>query len=230
MDALPIHPYYPLDIEIADYVANEWGTLTLVSIFAAVCAAVFTVTYAVVKKARPNIAVGEIWTILWFVLSGCIHLILEGYYVYHFQHLASKQTLLGQLWKEYALSDSRYLTQDSFNLCMETITAVFWGPLSFLLAGLITKNHHLRHPLQLVVSLGQLYGDVLYYATALFNHVVHRVSYSRPEGCYFWGYFVFMNVFWVVIPSVLLYQSIMASGRVFLKTQTGSNGTAKKVN
>lgn len=84
---------------------------------------------------------------------------------------------------------------------METITAVFWGPLSFLLAGLITTNHHLRHPLQLVVSLGQLYGDILYYATALFNHVVHRMSYSRPEGCYFWGYFVFMNVFWVVIPS-----------------------------
>lgn len=34
------------------------------------------------------------------------------------------QTVFGQLWKEYALSDSRYLTQDPFVLCMETITAV----------------------------------------------------------------------------------------------------------
>src|SRR5690242_14955977 len=33
------------------------------------------------------------------------------------------QDLYGQLWKEYALSDSRYLTQDAFVLCMETVTA-----------------------------------------------------------------------------------------------------------
>ncbi|CAL3965508.1 unnamed protein product, partial [Diplocarpon coronariae] len=31
--------------------------------------------------------------------------------------------LFGQLWKEYALSDSRYLTSDPFVLCMETVTA-----------------------------------------------------------------------------------------------------------
>ena len=37
------------------------------------------------------------------------------------------QTLFGQLWKEYALSDSRYLTQNAFVLCMESITAV--GPI-----------------------------------------------------------------------------------------------------
>jgi cholestenol delta-isomerase len=34
------------------------------------------------------------------------------------------QTVFGQLWKEYSLSDSRYLTKDPFVLCMETITAV----------------------------------------------------------------------------------------------------------
>jgi cholestenol Delta-isomerase len=34
------------------------------------------------------------------------------------------QDIFGQLWKEYALSDSRYLTSDPFVLCMETITAV----------------------------------------------------------------------------------------------------------
>jgi cholestenol delta-isomerase len=34
------------------------------------------------------------------------------------------QDLFGQLWKEYAFSDSRYLTSDPFVLCMETVTAV----------------------------------------------------------------------------------------------------------
>lgn len=34
------------------------------------------------------------------------------------------QDLLGQLWKEYAQADSRYLTIEPFVLCMESITAV----------------------------------------------------------------------------------------------------------
>lgn len=33
-------------------------------------------------------------------------------------------TLFAQLWKEYALSDSRYLTSDVFTVCVETITTV----------------------------------------------------------------------------------------------------------
>lgn len=38
--------------------------------------------------------------------------------------MGGMQDLFGQLWKEYSLSDSRYLTSDPFVLCMETITAV----------------------------------------------------------------------------------------------------------
>jgi len=49
-----------------------------------------------------------------------------GYYAYNFRSIGGLQTLFGQLWKEYALSDSRYLTQDPFVLCMESITAVGW--------------------------------------------------------------------------------------------------------
>lgn len=41
------------------------------------------------------------------------------------------QDLFGQLWKEYALSDSRYLTSDPFVLCMETITAVIRPTIPF---------------------------------------------------------------------------------------------------
>jgi len=34
------------------------------------------------------------------------------------------QDFFGQLWKEYALSDSRYLTSDPLVLCMESLTVV----------------------------------------------------------------------------------------------------------
>ena len=38
--------------------------------------------------------------------------------------MGSGQDVIGQLWKEYALSDSRYMTADTLVLCMETFTVV----------------------------------------------------------------------------------------------------------
>lgn len=48
----------------------------------------------------------------------------SGYYALNQANMGELQTLFGQLWKEYALSDSRYLTQNAFVLCMESLTAV----------------------------------------------------------------------------------------------------------
>ncbi|KAJ5934720.1 hypothetical protein N7466_004267 [Penicillium verhagenii] len=211
-----VHPYYPLDLEIVGYLANEWDTLTLVSLFAVGCTAIFLMTYLLVMRIQPKISSGDLWTILWFVLCGCIHLFFEGYFAYNFRRMSSMQDLFGQLWKEYSLSDSRYQTQDAFVLCMETITAVCWGPLSFILAGMIMIQHPLRYPLQAIVSLGQLYGDILYYATCMFDHYILGLSYSRPEAWIFWGYFVFCNAFWIVIPLLLLYNSLSISKKAFL--------------
>lgn len=89
--------------------------------------------------------------------------------------------------------------------------------------------------MQIIVSLGQLYGDVLYYATSMFDHWILNLSYSRPEACYYWGYFVFMNSFWIVVPLYLLSSSVGASWRAFTALERmeqalkrGMNGAAKK--
>ncbi|KAF2276840.1 EBDP4, emopamil-binding protein [Westerdykella ornata] len=211
----PLHPYYPVEAEIVGYLANELNTFELCGAFAAGCAVIFSITYLVVKRTRPQISNSDLVTVLWFVLCGCIHLFFEGYYVYNFRAMGGLKDLFGQLWKEYSLSDSRYLTKNAFVLCMETITAVCWGPLSFLTASFIATDHPLRYPFQLIVSLGQLYGDVLYYATSMFDHWILDLSYSRPEAAYFWGYFVFMNAFWIVIPFWLLCNSVGATWRAF---------------
>ena len=58
------------------------------------------------------------------VAAATIHTFFEGYFVYNNATFGGKQNLFAQLWKEYSLSDSRYLTSDPFVLCMETITAV----------------------------------------------------------------------------------------------------------
>ncbi|KAF2087060.1 Emopamil-binding protein [Saccharata proteae CBS 121410] len=229
----PPHPYYPLEVEIIGYLANDWTVPALLASFAAGCALIFGVTYVLVKRTRPQLPATELLTILWFVLSGAIHLFFEGFYVYNFRDLGGSQHLFGQLWKEYALSDSRYLTQDPFVLCMETITAVCWGPLSFTLAALIAWEHPMRYPLQAIVSLGQLYGDVLYYATSLFDHYLMDLSYSRPEAYYFWVYFVLMNAFWIAIPLALIFSSVKHSARAIeavskVEKSLKKNGALKK--
>lgn len=227
VEEVAAHPYYPLDAQIAaGYVANHWNTFELVSMFAAGCAGIFVLTYVTIKSVRPNVGKGDLVTMLWFVLCGCIHLFFEGYFAYNFQRMGAMQDLFGQLWKEYSLSDSRYLTQNAFVLCMETITAAFWGPLSFLVAYFICTDHPLRHPFQAIVSLGQIYGDVLYYATSMFDFYLLNLEYSRPEACYFWGYFVLMNAFWIVFPGILLCKSVSATWRAF-KALDRMEGTLK---
>lgn len=64
----------------------------------------------------------------------------------------------------------------------------------------IITSHPLRYPVQAIVSLGQIYGDILYYATCMFDHYYKNMTYCRPEAYYFWFYFFFMNFIWIVIP------------------------------
>ncbi|KAK4232813.1 Emopamil-binding protein, partial [Achaetomium macrosporum] len=152
-----------------------------------------------------------------------------GYFAYHNATIPARMDLFGQLWKEYALSDRRYLTRDSFTVCMDTVTAVAWGLLSFLIGWLVVKDSPFRHPLQIAVSLGQIYGDVLYYATFFFDESVYDAVYCRPESIYFWAYFVMMNGFWIVIPGCIIVQSTIETAKAFrvaqgMETRRSCNG------
>jgi cholestenol Delta-isomerase len=101
-------------------------------------------------------------------------------------------------------------------------------------AALITIHHPLRHPLQIIVSVGQIYGLILYYGTSMFDHYYKGIAYSRPEFLYFWVYYFFMNFIWMVFPGskfarhattrtrnllslwvVLLYSSVSNIARAF---------------
>lgn len=142
-----------------------------------------------------------------------------GYMVWNNATLAGDMSLLGQAWKEYALSDSRYLTRDAFTVTMEAVTSIFWGPLCIFIAHCIATENPLRHALQPLVSLGQIYGDVLYFATCFFEHSVRGIQFGRPESYYFYGYFVFLNVIWMVIPFPLMVNSILETKKAFVKVQ-----------
>lgn len=138
--------------------------------------------------------------------------------------MAGSQSLFAQLWKEYALSDSRYMTSDPFMLCIESLTVVrtlrtnfqghallsltlltakqlLWAPLCFAIVICIIRRDRLRYPLQIVMCVGHLFGVALYYGTCFFEYRYRNVSHSRPEFLYYWVYYVGFNFPWVVVPA-----------------------------
>lgn len=155
---------------------------------------------------------------------------IQGYFVFNHATLAADSGLFGQMWKEYALSDSRYLTSDTFTVCMETVTTVLWGPLSLLAAYFIAIDHPARHPVQALISFGQIYGDILYLSTSFFDEAYRETAYSRPEPFYFYGYFIFLNAIWLVIPGLLLIQSTRATTKAFAFMKAGGGVKSKKTN
>lgn len=126
------HPYYPLNALIPHYRPNTTSVPTLLLIFFASCTlllffcyffATTRIRYAAAsslpvqqekskekndfKSRETGLSGGELSTLMWFVLSGTIHVVFEGYYVRFYDELAGKEGVLGEMWKEYAFSDSR---------------------------------------------------------------------------------------------------------------------------
>ncbi|KAF4126199.1 cholestenol Delta-isomerase [Geosmithia morbida] len=193
--------------------------MVLVSYFSLGAGVILTATLALSRRLQPNLSAADTLMTMWFVLCGFIHLFFEGYYAYNFSRMPSRLDLFGQLWKEYSLSDSRYLTLDSFLVPMESVTALCWGPMSFACAAMIVGRHPLRHVFQTIISLGQLYGDVLYFGTSTFTMVVGGVDFCRPEMFYYWAYYFFCNAIWIVIPFGLVVSSSRAIEKAIARVQ-----------
>ncbi|KAF9282355.1 hypothetical protein BGZ68_006049 [Mortierella alpina] len=212
-----VHPYYPLGLVLDHYVPNTYSmqdTLTLLfGTFGAITVGALTLSYQ--RRHSTIKGVGNQLTFLWFVMCGFIHLFLEGYFGIYHKTLAGDQHPLAQTWKEYALSDSRYLTSDSFVLIMERITAFAWGPLAFYTAYAMYNNLPSRYICQVIISLGQIYGDVLYYMTT----IVEGSPHCDPHPYYYYFYFGFFNAFWIIIPSILLHNAIKNLYRVMKAAQ-----------
>ncbi|KFH43222.1 3-beta-hydroxysteroid-Delta(8),Delta(7)-isomerase-like protein [Hapsidospora chrysogenum ATCC 11550] len=187
------HPYYPLDAVIANYVPNSSPTLLIVTAFGAMAGLAVVAAY---HLTSANARFIDRFAASWFALCAFSHVAFEGYYLYHRSEIAGMNTLFAQLWKEYTLSDSRYLTLDVFTVCVEAITVFAWGPLSLLTLLAIIRDDPARHPSQIVICTAHLYGVALYYLT----NWAEGVSYSRPEFLYYWVYYAGMNAPWVIVP------------------------------
>ncbi|KAI1213055.1 EBP-domain-containing protein [Annulohypoxylon truncatum] len=206
-DIEPSHPYYPLGVYIPAYAPNEFPVYVLLSALVGMLGFAVLGASAVALKFNPKLTRSNLAVFCWFVMNGCLHCFFEGYFVINHDTVASSQNLFAQLWKEYALSDSRYLTSDCFMLSVESITALVWGPLCFANAVSIVRGSPYRHVLRIIICMAHIYGVALYYSTSLCQEYMTDLSHSRPEFLYFWVYYVGFNLPWAIIPSILIYDS-----------------------
>lgn len=130
------HPYYPQDLVFDHYVPNTntvFHTLVYVFIgFFAILALTVILGYPLRNSTLAPLS--EKFAFFWFILCAALHLGFEGYYGIYHATLAGDNSPVAQVWKEYAISDSRYLTSDSFVRVVEAITTV-----SFLLSYLFLE-------------------------------------------------------------------------------------------
>ncbi|KZZ89719.1 emopamil binding protein [Moelleriella libera RCEF 2490] len=201
----PMHPYYPLSASIPAYVANESSVLRLVTTFVVLVGLVAGLAYWSAIRTPSSLRPIDKFAVVWFAVC---------YFLYHRSEIPRLQTVFAQLWKEYALSDSRYLTLDVFTVCVEGITVFAWGPLSWLTYFGIVNNSPSRHITQAIVCTAHLYGVALYYATNWAERQISGTLYSRPEFLYYWVYYIGLNAPWAVVPFgmpfTLLFPSFLA--------------------
>ncbi|TLD12282.1 uncharacterized protein PgNI_04544 [Pyricularia grisea] len=181
------HPYFPEDAYIPDFVPNDKSLTDLVLPFAGTITCVLAASVILSKRINP------------------------GYLILNYERVASSNELFAQLWKEYSLSDSRYLTANTFVISIETITVLFWGPCCIATAFCITTRRNLRYPLSIIVCMAHLYGVTLYYATSFADMQMKGVAHSRPEFLYFWVYFVGMNLPWAIVPLARNHEVILGA-------------------
>ncbi|CAD5115479.1 DgyrCDS4448 [Dimorphilus gyrociliatus] len=215
------HPYFPKDVVIPNYVPNEGSTLEILAKFGAITVVVVGGTYALAAKSKLGFSSIEKAKICW--LSACffIHFFLEGYFSLNYDTFPEKQNFLARCWKEYSKGDSRYILKDTFTVCMETITAFIDGPLCLIAVYAFLTNKPYRYIVQLIVSLCQLYGDILYLSTEAFEGFQHGEIF---HPIYFWFYFFFMNILWIIIP----FGCIVESFHKLSKAQSTDDSMQKK--
>ncbi|XP_074281148.1 putative 3-beta-hydroxysteroid-Delta(8),Delta(7)-isomerase [Silene latifolia] len=199
MDA---HPYAPTDLSLPGFVPNLLSANTILAVFAVATIIVVSLSW-ILPGLFSRYTKMERVLICWWVFTGLTHIIVEGYFVFSPEFFKDKTgCYLAEVWKEYSKGDSRYAARDAATVALEGITVVLEGPASLLAAYAIATHKPYNYVLQLAVCLGQLYGCVMYYTTAILEGDKFA---SSPY--YYYAYYIGANASWIVIPALISIRS-----------------------
>ncbi|XP_057538537.1 probable 3-beta-hydroxysteroid-Delta(8),Delta(7)-isomerase [Amaranthus tricolor] len=193
------HPYSPKDLILPGFVSNSMSALSILGVFAAASSIVLSVSWIFAGLFSKTTRLEKL-LICWFTFTGLIHLIVEGYFAFTPDFIKDKNGFyLAEIWKEYSKGDSRYASFDSAIVAVEMVTAVAWGPACLLVAYAIAAHKSYRYVLQLIISLGQFYGLVIYYITAVLEG-----DHFSTSPLYYYAYYIGANSPWGLIPFLII--------------------------
>ncbi|XP_024536757.1 probable 3-beta-hydroxysteroid-Delta(8),Delta(7)-isomerase [Selaginella moellendorffii] len=188
---------------IPGFVPAQLSIASILAVYGSASALVIASIWILSRKYRYLGATDRL-LMCWFAFSGLTHIILEGYFVFTPDFYKQKEIcFLSEVWKEYHNGDSRYGARDPTVVIVEGITSVLAGPACLLAVYAIAKRKSYQYTLQLAVSLGQLYGDIVYFG----QPILAGKEFSKGGLLYYWFYYIFMNGIWVVIPLPIVVRS-----------------------
>ena len=138
------------------------------------------------------------WSVMWLVVSGMIHLWMEGSFVFFRHHEYLKMDI-------YMVADWRYGNpMEPGTRAMEAITVLLDGPLCLLAAYAAVKDLPWRHPCQFLVCTMQIYGLIWFSLHPIFDRSIQHLSTSP---FLFLGVAFGLNGPWAIFPPMLWVQS-----------------------
>ncbi|XWS44582.1 hypothetical protein CRYUN_Cryun15aG0059300 [Craigia yunnanensis] len=184
------HPYVPRDLQLPGYVSLSLSQSAIITVFG----------------ISSLLVVSLVW-------------LLSGYFAFSPEFYKDKTGFyLAEVWKEYSKGDSRYAGRDTAIVTVEVITSVLEGPPSLLAVYAIATGRGYSYILQFAISLGQLYGTLVYFITAYLDGDNFAAS-----PFYYYAYYIFANSFWILIPSLI-------AGRCWKKISLAVQSQSQKKN
>ncbi|KAI9058315.1 Emopamil-binding protein [Trametes sanguinea] len=139
--------------------------------------------------------------------DGMIHYTLEGSFVYYSlfgRQVNTSSGPMAQMWKEYALADSRWGTADPTIVSLELLTVFGVGTMCFYVLKQLIQRDPARHYWIVVLSTSEIYGGWMTFCP---EWLTGSPSLDTSNALFLWVYLVFMNIIWVFIPLWLMYDS-----------------------
>ncbi|GFQ05982.1 probable 3-beta-hydroxysteroid-delta(8) delta(7)-isomerase [Phtheirospermum japonicum] len=193
------HPYVPRDLKLPGYVPGFLSQSTILAVYGISSLLVVSFMWIFSGRFRKITKVDRL-LMCWWIFTGLTHIILEGYFAFTPEFYKEKTPhYLAEVWKEYSKGDSRYAGRDSGVVAVEAITAAIEGPACLLAVYAIATRKSYNYILQIAISLGQLYGTLVYFITAILEGDNFATS-----AFYYYAYYIVANIWWIIIPTTII--------------------------
>ena len=155
------------------------------------------------------------WTELWLFASALAHLhgSLPWIAAAALNDMKNTNPIL-VAYREWCQTDRRYCARDACVMTFQGLTALYGAPLCLLLIYAIRARAWWRHVVQILLCLPQMYGTLIYFGSA---YVKDNFGSINADPKQFWLLFFGLNFLWVLIPGMLLAQSLGVFSRLLIK-------------